>query len=666
MFNRLFATKSIEMLHREMAEDEGRLRRVLGPVGLTSLGIGAIIGAGIFVMTGRVAANDAGPAIVLSYVVAAVGCALAAFCYAEFASMAPVAGSAYTYAYATLGELIAWIIGWDLVLEYAMSCATVAASWSKYLNQFIKDTIGERWMVPDYLCHDPFSHPGAWFNLPAVLILAVVTVILVIGIRESAASNTALVLLKLGVVFFVIAMGAGYVAKSNWFDIPAAERKLPTQILIPEIAEDVGKAEDDMLTAAGKVAHARFGVAARKIALETSNGNTDEYAVPEKSDLEHRVMILTEQALAMYLDSRADKIASDLVEAKMITPEHSAERVTKAKEIVQTHLNKVGQKNQIDLTLTPASRERAQMVIARAEEKAPEKVAAKWGLLGYFGINKSLEKIDNSSRSNFMPYGFSGVMLGAALVFFAFIGFDSISTHAEEAIKPQRDVPIGILTSLFVCTLLYIAVSAIITGMVPYPHIDTNAAIASAFSDRAELEGGNSALKASAGLIAAGGLAGMTSVLLITFLSQARVFLAMARDRLLPPGIFGVVHHKFKTPHVSTMLTGCIIMVVAAFTPILVLEEMVNIGTLFAFVVVCAAVLLLRMRRPELHRPFRVPGVFLVAPFGILVNVTMMLFLPVETWMRLVVWLVIGLFIYGTYGYWNSSLGKLVRAGKTE
>jgi APA family basic amino acid/polyamine antiporter len=231
-------------------------------------------------------------------------------------------------------------------------------------------------------------------------------------------------------------------------------------------------------------------------------------------------------------------------------------------------------------------------------------------------------------------------------------------------VRPQRDVPIGILASLFLCTLLYIAVSAVITGMNPYPTIDTKAAVASAFRHRAEAEGGSGLLTASAGLIAAGGLAGMTSVLLITFLSQARVFLAMARDGLLPPSIFGTVHPKFKTPHISTMITGAVMAVVAAFTPIYVLEEMVNIGTLFAFVVVCAAVLILRIKRPDAHRPFRAPLVYLVAPLGIVVNVTMMLFLPIDTWLRLVVWLGIGLVIYFGYGYFNSRLGRRL-AGQT-
>src|SRR3954469_15610499 len=230
----LFARKTLATLLAE-AQGENRLRRCLGPVGLTSLGIGAIIGAGIFVMTGRVAAIDAGPAIMVSFVVAGVGCALAALCYAEFASMAPVAGSAYTYAYATLGEVIAWAIGWDLILEYAMSAATVGAHWTKYFNELTDVLFG--WRVPDYLSNDPFSYPGAWCNLPAMLVLIVITIVLVIGIRESAASNTALVLLKLGVVLFVIAVGAAYVSSANWTDVPKEERRQVEEDIIPDEAK---------------------------------------------------------------------------------------------------------------------------------------------------------------------------------------------------------------------------------------------------------------------------------------------------------------------------------------------------------------------------------------------------------------------------------------------
>jgi APA family basic amino acid/polyamine antiporter len=285
-------------------------------------------------------------------------------------------------------------------------------------------------------------------------------------------------------------------------------------------------------------------------------------------------------------------------------------------------------------------------------------------MVGQIGINTTLEKIDDSTRTNFMPYGISGIMLGAALVFFAFIGFDSISTHSEEAIKPQRDVPIGIVASLGLCTVLYILVAGVITGMVPYWDIDVNAAVASAFTEQKGPDGEQSPLlRIAGGLIALGALAGMTSVLLITFLSQARIFLAMARDGMMPHGIFGAVHDKFRTPHISTMVTGTLMSIVAAFTPILKLEEMVNIGTLFAFVVVCAAVLILRIRRPEAPRPFKCPAVYFVAPAGIVVNMTLMFFLPSDTWWRLVIWLIIGMCIYFSFGY-RYSVMRQVEAGQ--
>jgi len=619
LFNRLFATKSLETLHKEMQEDEGRLRRVLGPVGLTSLGIGAIIGAGIFVMTGRVAAQDAGPAIVVSYVVAGIGCALAAFCYAEFASMAPVAGSAYTYAYATLGELLAWIIGWDLILEYAMSCATVAASWSKYFNEFLRTCFGPEWVVPSQWCHDRFTQADAYMNLPAVCILLLVTIVLVIGIRESAAFNTAMVLIKLGVVLFVIAIGVGYVNKSNWMDIPVEARRQPQEAAIIGVGAFKGLAE----------AHVE-----------------DVEKMPPGKERETRIEQLKAEALASFRLSRIPIVREATQKQGHLTPERAK------------HLDDLEAGYSKRLPTNDKDKSAVEKIRAEADAKAPDAASEKWGVLKYLGLNTMLVKIDDSVRSNFFPYGLSGMMLGASLVFFAFIGFDSISTHAEEAIRPQRDVPFGILASLFVCTILYIAVSAIITGMVPYPEIDEDAAVASAFRQLSDAQGGQGLLRASAALIAAGGLAGMTSVLLITFLSQARIFLAMARDRLLPPSVFGAVHPKFKTPHISTMLTGAIIMVVAAFTPIAVLEEMVNIGTLLAFVIVCGAVLLLRVRRPDAPRPFRCPGLFLVAPLGIIVNVIMMLFLPAPTWGRLVVWLAIGLVIYFGYSYWHSSLGK--------
>jgi APA family basic amino acid/polyamine antiporter len=497
-----FAKKSLETLHAEM-EGERRLRRVLGPVALTALGVGAVIGAGIFVMTGRAAREDAGPAIVVSFGVAGLGCSLAALCYAEFAAMAPVAGSAYTYAYATLGEGFAWVIGWDLVLEYAMGCATVAAGWSGHFDEFLYASFG--WRIPTAVATDPFSAPGAWINLPAVLVVAAVTAVLVVGIRESAGLNTALVLVKVGVVVFVVVVGWAYVNPANWNAVPVEQRE------------------------------------------------------------------------------------------------------------------------------------------------APADAAQKWGVLGLLGLNRWLVGVDDNTRGPFAPYGLSGVMLGASLVFFSYIGFDSISTHSEEARRPRRDVPIAILASLAICTILYVAVAAVLTGLTPYPQINPQAAVAAAFTDLAGREH-SPALAAAAAAIALGALAGITSVLLVSFLSQARIFLAMARDGLLPPGVFGAVHPRFRTPHRATLLTGAVVCVFAAFTPVAQLQNLVNIGTLMAFVLVCAAVMVLRVRRPDASRPFRCPAVFVVAPLGIAVNLTMMLFLPWETWLRLGAWLAVGLVIYFAYG----------------
>jgi APA family basic amino acid/polyamine antiporter len=456
----LFARKSVALLQQEM-ESENRLRRVLGPIALTALGVGCIIGAGIFVLTGLAAHDHAGPALVLSFVIAGLGCTFAALCYAEFASMIPVAGSAYAYAYATLGELIAWIIGWDLILEYGMASSTVAYGWSKYFLHFL-ELFGIQ--IPVHLANDPFSVPGAWFNLPAFTVVLLITGILVVGIRESAGFNAAMVVLKLAVVLFVIAAGVPYVNAENW---------------------------------------------------------------------------------------------------------------------------------------TP-----------------------------------------------FLPFGWVGVASGAAYVFFAYIGFDSVSTHAEEARNPQRDVPIGIIASLLLCTALYIAVAAVLTGMVPYAEIDIDAPIAAAFA----LHG----LKWAVFIISLGAVAGITSVLLVLMLSQSRVLYAMARDGLLPYDFFGNVHPRFRTPHKATMLTGLIVATIAALFPIHALAEMVNIGTLFAFVVVCAAVLIMRYTAPEQPRPFRCPWSPAIPILGIVFNFGLMLSLGWHNWLRLGVWLAVGVVIYFSYGRHHS------------
>jgi APA family basic amino acid/polyamine antiporter len=572
-WKQLFFRKSLERLYKEM-EGENRLRRILGPIALTSLGVGAIIGAGIFVTTGEAAATKAGPAVMLSYVVAGLGCAFAALCYAEFASLAPVAGSAYTYAYATLGELFAWIIGWDLILEYAMSCSTLAADWTKYFNELLR--IAFRWQVPESLSSATFKEAGehlvytGGINLPAAIVMALCTVVLVIGIRESATTNAILVAIKVGVVLFVIAIGIQYISRANWTSVPVDERKITDTSELLERRPDIAK----------------------------------------------------------------------------LVPNIDRANVPAGKELLEQNPQLAERLNTDDLKMV--------------EEMKSD--YAKWGMMSLLGFNRWLEPLDDRVRSPFIPFGLSGIMVAAAAVFFAYIGFDAISTHAEEAKRPQRDVPFGILASLAVCTVLYFGVSAVITGMEKYPQIDEEAAIAVAFRRRAEMED-SLLLRAAAGLIAGGALAGITSVILITFLSQARIFLAIARDGLLPHRIFGAVHPRFRTPHVSTILVGTILVVLSATASVEMLFNMVNIGTLLAFIIVCTAVLLLRIRRPDAARPFRCPAVFVIAPLGILVNLSMMLFLPLSTWWRLVGWLVVGLIIYFAYGMRHSALRREVLSG---
>ena len=483
----------------EEAKGENRLRRILGPVQLTSLGVGAIIGTGIFVLTGVAAHDKAGPALILSFVVSGIACIFAALCYAEFASMTPVAGSAYTYAYATLGELMAWIIGWDLILEYAVASAAVSQGWSAYFQDFIS-VLGLHWpkawgSAPfDFDPAMGFMTTGTILNLPAVLIAIAVTWILVIGIRESAGFNTAMVVIKLVAVLFVIGVGAFYVDPANW------------------------------------------------------------------------------HPFAPY---------------------------------------------------------------------------------GYSGLSFFGQPVFGQTSPTGAPVG---VLAGAAIIFFAYIGFDSISTHAEEARRPNRDVPIAIIASLVLCTVLYIAVAAILTGMVPYDKIDIKAPVSNAFAQ--------AGLPWAQFLVSLGAIAGITSVLLVMMLSQPRIWLAMARDGLVPSGFFGAIHEKYRTPWKSTLTTGGIVVLGGAFLPIRVLADLTNIGTLFAFVVVCAAVLIMRRKHPEAERPFRAPLVPFVPIAGILTCLMLMFSLGPENWLRLFVWLGLGLVIYFTYGRNHSVLAKLRAAGK--
>jgi basic amino acid/polyamine antiporter, APA family len=499
MASHLFKTKSLALLLEEMKGEE-RLRRVLGPVQLTSLGVGAVIGTGIFILTGQAAHDKAGPALILSFVVAGLACVFAALCYAEFASMAPVAGSAYTYAYATLGELFAWIIGWDLVLEYAVASGVVAHGWSAHFQELIQLF---HLKIPHAFATAPVDYvpelgkivsTGAYFDLPAIVIAALVTIVLVKGISESARLNTAIVIVKVLIVIFVIVVGAFYIDTRNW---------------------------------------------------------TDNFAP-----------------------------------------------------------------------------------------------------YGYTGVSFFGKTLWGQTGAGGEPLG---MFAGAAIIFFAYIGFDSVSTHAEEAKRPSRDVPIGIIASLVICTVLYIIMSAVLTGMVPYKEIAVDAPVVDAFRRHG--------LTTAQYLVAAGALAGITSVLLVMMLSQPRVLLAMARDGLLPRGFFGDVHEKFRTPWKSTILTGVFVAILAAFLPLRILAEMTNIGTLLAFVIVCAAVLIMRRTNPKAERPFRVPFYPLTPILGIITCLLLMFSLPAENWYRLIIWMAVGFVIYFAYGYKRSVLAEQMRNG---
>ena len=468
MDSNLLKTKSIEQLVGDAESGTKALKRTLTAMDLTLLGIGAIIGTGIFVLTGTAAANQAGPAIVLSYVLAGLACAFAALCYAEFAAMIPISGSAYTYAYATLGEVFAWMIGWDLILEYAVGSMTVAVGWSGYFQRILA---GFGLHLPAWMSAAPAAGvEGALVNLPAIIIVLIISALLVIGVRESARFNAAMVSVKLAAILFFIVVGVGYVKPENW--------------------------------------------------------------------------------------------------------------------------------------------------------------------------------------SPFMPYGFPGVSLAAAVVFFAYIGFDAVSTTAEEAKNPRRDLPIGIIASLVICTLLYLLVAGILSGIIPVVQYKDDAQFLNAPVGYA-LHVIN--MDWAAGLVSAGAVAGITSVLLVMLLSQPRIFFAMSRDQLLPPGV-SKVHPKFRTPYITTIITGVVVAIVAGFTPINILGEMTSIGTLFAFVVVSVAVIILRRRRPDAHRPFKVPGGYIIPVLGVISCTYLMLSLTIMTWVRFLVWLDLGMVIYWFYGRSHSQL----------
>lgn len=489
----LFRRKDVSQLQADLAADHS-LKRALGAGNLTMLGIGAVIGAGIFVLTGQAAAQYAGPGIVFSFLLAGAACCFAALCYAEFAAMIPIAGSAYTYGYATLGELLAWIIGWDLILEYLFAASTVAVGWSGYVVSFLND-LGLH--IPDAYTSAPFTHTapadagfnvwrlftegwsatGAVLNVPAMVIVAIVTAMLVVGIRESATFNNAIVVVKITVVLLFIGFGLAFINRENW---------------IPFVPPPEG-------------------------------------------------------------DGR---------------------------------------------------------------------------------------------------FGWDGIVRGAGVIFFAYIGFDAVSTAAQEAKNPQKDMPIGILASLAICTVLYIAVSLVLTGIVKYTQLNVPDPIA------VGINAAGSSLVWLRPIVKIGAIAGLSSVILVMLMGQPRIFYTMAKDGLLPP-VFGQVHPTFRTPWLATLLTGAAAMACAALLPIGLLGELVSIGTLLAFAIVCAGVLVLRRTDPDRPRPFRVPLSPVVPLLGIASCLYLMAGLPADTWARLVVWMALGLVIYFAYGRKRSKLNKV-------
>jgi amino acid transporter len=627
--DQLFARKSLQVLLDEMA-GEHRLKRALGPVTLTALGIGAVIGAGIFVATGAAARDVAGPALMLSYVVAGITCIFAALCYAEFASMAPVAGSAYTYAYTTLGELFAWIIGWDLVLEYAVGAATVANGWSGYFQS----VLGKVGLAV------PIMFSGAPEKYDKGHLLPNVKANYAIEVRQKELDTD----------------------KADWID--AGQKKAHGTFWVYSYVDREGNENKQKEVVLGKVGDPAVE---KKIQNDRYSFGVEQAAVEKKDKLVAWATGDPQPADGIYwvfkVKEKGDeknlvvgKVGDEAVEKKIVNREQA---VINLPAIIIVAL--------VTLILIKGISESAG---ANAVMVAIKVAAVLFVIVvGAFFINP-----DNWSR-NFAPYGWAGVsffghhipglgqtnaegdpvgvLAGAAIIFFAYIGFDSVSTHAEEAKNPRRDVPIGIICSLVICTVLYIGVVAVITGMVPFDQITKDAGVADAFDARG--------LGWAQVIIGIAGVAGITSVLLVMLLSAPRVFLAMARDGLVPRSFFADVHPRFRTPWKSTIAIGIFVALLTGFLPIDALLHLTNIGTLFAFAIVCGAVLIMRRTDPGAPRPFRCPFVPVVPVLGIASCLLLMLSLPEANWYRLLAWLALGLCIYFLYGRHHSILGQELR-----
>lgn len=615
--SQLFAKKSLQVLLDEMAGDH-RLKRVLGPVTLTALGVGAVIGAGIFVATGAAARSVAGPALMLSYVVAGLACIFAALCYAEFASMAPVAGSAYTYAYTTMGEVFAWIIGWDLVLEYAVGAATVANGWSGYFQSvLLKVGIA----VPIAFSGAPTKYEGGH--------------ILPNAVAQSSEASIEKKDLRL--------------KEAKWANGKTAPAEGEHWVLT-NMGEDLvlGKAGDSKTKSEIDAEALKF----RGFAQVTQKVVDDKEALWLDGT--------TKPAEGIFWVFSGVKVGEKSVVAGNVE-EAKIEKYQRALINLPAVIVAFVVTAFLVKGISESAGFNALMVIIKTAAVL-------------FVICVGAFYIDPKNWTPFAPYGWTGVsffgipvlgetnaggepvgmLAGAAIIFFAYIGFDSVSTHAEEAKNPQRDVPIGIIASLVVCTILYIAVVAVLTGMVPYQELSKDAGVSEAFK--------HAGLNWAEVIIATAGVAGITSVLLVMMLSAPRVFLAMARDGLVPKAFFADVHPKFQTPWKSTIAIGLFVAVLAGFLPIDALLHLTNIGTLFAFVIVCGAVLIMRKTNPDANRPFRCPLVPVIPLLGIGTCLLLMLSLPASNWWRLIAWLALGLVIYFTYGRHHSILGKELRS----